>query len=222
MRTTPPAPLLLDTGRLQSLSDGIFSIVMTLLVFEINLPAPEHFTTLSAALLALWPKFLAYAISFALLGIYWMGQRTGFQYIPRADPAYHWLTILFFACVSLVPFSAKVLGRFPYDRLALILYGLNLTVIGLMFYVKWSYAAAGRRLISDDTPDWIIRFAKLRSLLAPACYLIAIACVFIHPAITLALYALVPALYIVPGLQTYWMRLAGWPGFGSSTKDRAP
>ena len=197
----------LETGRVENLADGVFSIVMTLLVFELTLPT-EPGANLAAALGLLWPKFLGFAISFALLGIYWLGHRSQFNYIKRADHVSHWLNILFLACVSLVPFSTKVLGRFPQDRLALILYGSNLIVIGLVLNWKWAYALRGGHLIDRDIPDVIARFGTLRCLLAPACYAIAIGISFVNTTLTLILYACVPALYIIPGLQRIWLHLA--------------
>lgn len=198
----------LETGRVENLADGVFSIVMTLLVFELNLPSMESGTNLAPALLSLWPKFLAFAISFALLGIYWLGHRSQFNYIKRADHVSHWLNILFLACVSLVPFSTKVLGRFPQERLALILYGVNLIVIGLVLYWKWRYAIQGHRLVDREVPEMIARFGTLRCLLAPACYAVGIGIAFVNPTLTLILYACVPALYIIPGLQRVWLHLA--------------
>jgi uncharacterized membrane protein len=193
----------LETGRVENLADGVFSIVMTLMVFELTLPTTEPPAPPRVTLVSLWPKFLAYAISFALLGIYWLGHRSQFNYIKRADHVSHWLNILFLSCVSLVPFSTKMLGRFPLDRTALSLYGANLIVIGLVLYWKWVYAVHGHWLVEREVPAMIVRFGTLRCLLAPACYALGIGLAFVNPTLTLLLYAGVPA------LQRFWLHLAG-------------
>src|SRR5262249_46453987 len=69
------------TQRIEALGDGVFAIVMTLLIFDLKLPEVEAPAALGPALLALWPSFLAFAISFGLLGIYWLGHRAQFQFI---------------------------------------------------------------------------------------------------------------------------------------------
>src|ERR1051325_6097993 len=105
-----------DTGRIEALTDGVLAIAMTILVFDFTLPDATRAEDLLAVVAAQWPKFFAYAISFAILGIYWVGQRAQFHFIRRANHTLHWINMLFFACVSLVPFSAKILGRFPLER----------------------------------------------------------------------------------------------------------
>src|SRR5262249_31212768 len=122
------------TQRIEALGDGVFAIVMTLLIFDLKLPEVEAPAALGPALLALWPSFLAFAISFGLLGIYWLGHRAQFQFIQYSDHGLHWLNILILACVSLLPFSTKLLGRYPSERVALAGYGANLIVIGLSLY----------------------------------------------------------------------------------------
>ena len=81
----PPAPVgSMSTHRIEALADGVFAIVMTLLVFDLRVPEVSA-TELPTALFALWPKFLGYATSFVLLGIYWVGHRNQFNFIRRAD-----------------------------------------------------------------------------------------------------------------------------------------
>jgi uncharacterized membrane protein len=197
----------MSSTRIEALADGVFAIVMTLLVFDLRLPEVP-LEELPAALIALWPKFLGYAVSFLLLGIYWIGHRNQFNFIRRADQNFHWLNIFFFGVVCLVPFSTGLLSRYPDAVLAIAIYGLNLISIGVALFFIWTYATYRGHLVDGDLPPAVVRLGKQRSLLAPACYIVAILAGFINPRISLVIYALVPLIYIFPGLQHFWTYLA--------------
>ena len=197
----------MSTHRVEALADGVFAIVMTLLVFDLRLPEAT-LAELPAALAALWPKFLGYGVSFLLLGIYWVGHRNQFNFIRRADQNFHWLNIFFLGVVCLVPFSTGVLSRYPDALLAVAIYGVNLILIGVALYFVWTYATYRRHLVDAELPRAVVRLGKQRSLLAPACYIVAILAGLIDPRLSLVIYALVPLLYIFPGLQHVWTYLA--------------
>lgn len=197
----------MGTGRIEALSDGVFAIIMTLLVFEITIPSvpPQD---LPAAVISLWPYFIGYAVSFVLLGIYWTGHRAQYNYIVHADTNLHWLNMLFFAFSGLVPFSTGLVSRYPDQWLAVALYGLNLIMIGVALYLHWLYATRHSRLVGDDMTPFVRRFATQRCLLAPACYLVAIVLGLITPFLSLFVFALVPIFYILPAFQRLWLHLA--------------
>jgi uncharacterized membrane protein len=162
------------------------------------------------ALSALWPNFLSYAISFALLGIYFLGYTAQFRYIKKADHGSHWISFLFLALVTLVPFSTALLSRTPYEVLSISIYALNLIFIGLALYWHWIHVTGKDHLVEDDLDSHIIKYAKLRCLVAPSGYVVAIFTAFINPTASLVICAIVPLLYIIPGMQqVFWMRLTG-------------
>jgi uncharacterized membrane protein len=198
-------------GRLEALTDGVFAIAITLMVFEIRLPEVND-AGLARAVAELWPFFLAYAISFGLLGIYWLGSRSQFHYIKASDHALNWLGLLLLALVSLVPFSTRVLSVHPLHAIAIAIYGGNLIAIGLALFATWRYATRGRRLVDPDLSPFVVRFAASRCLLAPAIYALAVAIGFVGPWVSLALFALVPFLYVIPRLQPLWARAVRRPG----------
>lgn len=197
----------MSTHRVEALADGVFAIIMTLLVFDIRVPEvpPDQ---LPAALLELVPNLEGYLISFVLLGIYWIGHRNQFNFIRRADQNLHWFNILFFGLAGLVPFSTGLVARYPSLLMIEAMYGLNLMAIGFALFLHWSYATRKYRLVDPDMPRAAIRLGKQRSLLAPACYGVAILLGLINPRLSLVVYALVPILYIFPGVQQFWHHLA--------------
>jgi len=118
----------LSKTRIEALTDGIFAIAMTLMVFDIKLPAPTQTTpwSLHYELIRLWPRFLAYTISFIMLDVYWVHRRT--------DRGFLWINVFFLMGVSLLPFSTGLLGQYPAVRTALVVYGLNLIMVGGFLY----------------------------------------------------------------------------------------
>src|ERR1700744_1559601 len=102
---TKPAPGVGSPKRIETLSDGVFAIVMTLIVLQIAVPGGPV-QELGGELRALVPTILAYALTFLTLGTLWFGNRTQSELIRRADHPMVWLTLLMLLIVALVPFSA--------------------------------------------------------------------------------------------------------------------
>lgn len=197
----------MSTHRVEALADGVFAIIMTLLVFDIRVPEVPS-DQLLAALPDLMRNLGGYAVSFVLLGIYWIGHRNQFNFIRRADQNLHWLNILFFGLAGLIPFSTGLVARYPGVFAVEAIYGFNLMLIGVALFLHWSYATRNHRLVNPDMPRAAIRLGKQRSLLAPVLYGVAILLGLINPRLSLLVYALVPILYIFPGVQQFWHHLA--------------
>jgi uncharacterized membrane protein len=143
-----------------------------------------------------------------ILGIYWQGHRAQFQFIRFADHMLHTLNIFLLAFVSLLPFTSNLLGRYIDQPISLVFYGANLVAVGVLLWTHWVYATSTPQLVNDQLSPAVIRYGNARYLFAPCSYLPAIAFAFIHPTVSLVLYASVPILYIVPGIQRYWYRIA--------------
>ena len=197
----------LQTRRLETLSDGIFAIVMTILVFDLkSLSGPVD--QLPSALIQLWPNFLGYAVSFSLLGIYWLGHLSQFKFIRKTDHNFIWINILFFGLVALVPFSTASLSRYPFSPVTLALYACNLIFIGIALYLPWRYATRNRRLVDRSLPDHVVMYGTLRCLGAPAGYAVALGLSILSPVLALAFFILIPLLYILPAFHPVWIHLA--------------
>jgi uncharacterized membrane protein len=211
----------LGRNRVEALTDGVFAVAMTLLVLDIKVPELEQ--SLSSAelpfrLLALWPKFLTYAISFVILGVYWVGHHMQLSFIRSADRPLLWINILFLLWVALVPFSTALLSEYTKHRLAIVVYGANLIAIGLTLALHWWYATSRRRHVDPDVDPGLVRTAMLRVLMGPLLYLLGIAISIFSTELSLALYALIPVLYILPGrLDIHW----GMRAQEKSKRDRA-
>jgi TMEM175 potassium channel family protein len=200
----------LGRNRIEALTDGVFAVAMTLLVLDIKVPElqqPLATAGLPLKLLSLWPKFLSYTISFVILGVYWVGHHVQLSFIRRADRPLLWINILFLLWVALVPFSTALLSEYATTRIAIAIYGANLIAIGLTLALHWWYATTENRHVDPDIDRGLVRGAMYRTLMGPLVYVIAIGLSFFRAEVSLALYALVPILYILPGrIDIHWVR----------------
>jgi uncharacterized membrane protein len=186
------------TGRLETLTDGIFAIAMTILVIGLVLPSPKlKHEELVRDLLNLLPNVVSLVVSFVILGVYWVETHTQFRYIRRADHLLIWLNIFYLLGVTLLPFSAGLLGRFPYEPIAVIIYGCNLLVCLLFHFGMWWHATRGRRLVDADLDDRFVNFGIRLALLPAIGYLLAIAVSFLSTWVSIVIYAVVPIPYIL-------------------------
>jgi uncharacterized membrane protein len=121
-------------GRLLALSDGVFAIAMTLLVLDIPLPQLIHYTNadLLAALQELLPNVASFALSFTLVGVYWLTHRGLLRGVARTDTRLVLLNLVMLILVCVVPFTAGVLSRYGSLATAVILYASNVGLLGVM------------------------------------------------------------------------------------------
>jgi uncharacterized membrane protein len=203
-------------NRIEALSDGIFAIVMTLLILEFhvpNLPPNAPNVEVAPALLSLWPKFASYAVTFVSLGFFWVGHHIMYQVIRRADRTLLWLNIFFFMFVSLLPFSTSVLNAFSDAFIAPLFFGANLAIIGWILFFQWHYA--------NSQPDMLANFVSIeyrasvrsRMLLVPVATTLTVLICFWSVGISLAVYLLLLPLYMLPATS----HKAKSPGFTSAS-----
>ncbi len=144
--------------RLAALSDGVFAIAMTLLVLDLHVPVSTQIHTESdlwRTLVLLTPRFVPYLLSFMTLGIFWVGQQTQLNQFARADRTLTWIHIGFLFAVSLMPFSTGLLAEFITYRLAVVVYWLNLLLLGVMLFMSVRYAVRAQLMKEDVTPELI-------------------------------------------------------------------
>src|SRR5258705_10284374 len=133
----------MKTTRLEQLADGIFAIVMTILVFEIKTPVltdPTSTIELSLAIKAMLPFFLSYLLSFALLFTYWRAHHFFVSvYAKNIDRNLTNINAIFFLFLALIPFSTSVLGKYTDNQFAIIIFGVHTMIIGFCLFWIRSY-----------------------------------------------------------------------------------
>ncbi len=183
----------LSTSRLEALTDGIFAIAMTLLVLTLTLP--DNTTTrlpLSQLLVAQWPKFFNYALSFLLLAVFWIVHHRQFHFIHRTNARHLWINIGILMFVALVPFTTDVVGDYSGHTIAEILFSSNLLILGLLFLLNWWYACRHHRLVDPDLGRETILRGIRRSSITPVVALISILLSLFIPRWALTVYMLIP------------------------------
>src|ERR671930_1292072 len=140
-----------DTGRLVAFSDAVFAITITLLVLETK--PPSDYTNLLHGLLALWPSYLAYAVTFLFIGQVWVNHHVMFDHIRAADRTVLLLNTLLLMVVAFLPFATSVLAGAIRsergERTAVVFYGIAFDMAALTFNAVWQYARR-HRLLSKD------------------------------------------------------------------------
>jgi len=198
-----------NSNRLEALADGVFAIVMTLLVLEISIPAITGASVnkeLSRALLEMWPKLFAYVVSFLVLGVIWINHHFIFHHIKQADSKLSWINIIFLMFVALVPFSTTLLGEYRQTQAATAVYGANIFLIIVMALILWIYVTGKRRLVDSGINPELVRRRKMMFLTTSPIFLIAIVISFINPVIAFYIYGLIAVYSII----STWI---GWHGF---------
>jgi uncharacterized membrane protein len=172
-----------DPARLVAFSDGVVAISVTLLVLEIR---PPHDTAhLWHGLAKLWPSYLAYAVTFLLIGRIWANHHVMFDHIRSADRVVLLLNTVLLMDLAFLPFAASVLAEAFRDghgqRTAVVFHGIAFEVAAILFNIIWRYARRHRRLLRDSVDAAGVSAIGRRFLLALAWIAAGIALGAVYP-----------------------------------------
>lgn len=184
-------------ARSVALTDGIFAIAMTILVLSIEVPDSADLAgrTLGEYLLDNWVEFFNYALSFILLGVFWIIHHKQMEVIRRFDGALLWLNIIGLMFVCLIPFSTSLMGEYGAEQVAAVLFEANMMAIGLFFFLMWAYATKGMRLVdAEEVSPGHVRRGRRRNLVIPGVSAVAIAISFISPDYSTLAYIAIPVI----------------------------
>jgi len=142
-------------ARLETFSDGVFAIAITLLVLTI--PTPDDFRNLGDTLTDQWPAYAAYVVSFAVIGIMWLNHHTVFGHFERVDRNLVYLNLALLATIVFVPYPTGIFGealqRGEGERVAAVFYSLVMTVNAVAWAALWLYGSTRRRLLDPAFPE---------------------------------------------------------------------
>ena len=187
--------LKIPTGRIETLTDGIFAIAMTLLVLSIAVPtlqAPVTPAEVSAYVTSILPQIFIYVVSFILLAVFWMNHHI-FYIIKHSNTTLLWINILWLMSIAIVPFSTSIIGKYGEFQLAQLIFDVNMLIIGLLWYANWYYASKNGFVAEKVMPyaDHIRR----SNLALPVLAIVAMIVSFISPAGSFLLFVLVPVIF---------------------------
>ena len=204
MLHAPKAETELTTHRIESFSDGVFAIAITLLVLEIKVP---HFgdgnaRELASELLHLWPSYFAYIFSFVMIGIHWVQHHYVFKLYERSDHNFALLNGLYLMCIAFVPFPTAVLARYVADpavqKTAIVFYAVGLFLPALAYVLIWLYATHNHRLVHRNLDNGFITHLTRRYLSTIALYFMAVLLSVWHALAGLALCVGLTLTYLLP------------------------
>jgi uncharacterized membrane protein len=185
-------------GRVEALSDGVFAIVVTLLVLEITVPHVPTASTaaLGDALLALAPKFISWVISFVTVCVIWLNHHRLLALVSRIDAGLFWLNANLLLWTSFVPFPTALIGDYPASALAVSFYGAAMCLVALGFVLARWHLHRHPELLHGDVDGHAFR-AALRSSLAvgPIAYALGAALAWLSQPAAFVCYAAIAAYF---------------------------
>ena len=168
----------IEFGRIVAFSDGVFAIAITLLVLGLGIPKGLAGGELTDALFDQWDNLLAFAISFAVIGRFWVVHHRFFAEVDAFDGRLLGLNLLYLAWIVLIPFSSEVLGEYGGETPSVVLYSVNLAAVVLVGL--WMGVDARRRgLTSID--DETHRETRIRSTYIAGVFLLSVPLAFLAP-----------------------------------------
>jgi uncharacterized membrane protein len=200
-----------DTNRLETFSDGVIAIAITLLVLEIDVPTETH-GDLWAALLGQWPSYLAYLISFAVIGIIWVNHHGILALVARVDRPLLYLNLLVLLAVAGIPFPTALIAEHLQSsgidsRVAAAVYGGWATLVALSFNVMWRWIVHDARLVHEHLDVAALRANTRRFSLGLVIYPVTIGIAFLSPIWALVVHGLVAIYYVVDQFARGGVRL---------------
>jgi uncharacterized membrane protein len=128
-----------DPSRLKALADGVFAIALTLLALDLRVGEPRPDSIL-VTLAQLAPRLLIFVFAFLAIAQQWDVHRRTMEHVARIDATFFWEYALALMFVVLIPASADILGGYPLDPRALVVFGANIALICLSSWAMWRHA----------------------------------------------------------------------------------
>jgi uncharacterized membrane protein len=181
----------LEYDRILFFSDAIFAIAITLLVLDIRVPGHAH--DAGAEIRAAVPNMVSFAISFGVIGLFWIGHHSISRYIAAFDRGLITINLLFLGVIAFLPFPTGLLntgGQGGSSRDATVFYALSIAAAGLAELAIWLYASHVKDLLIPEISPAMRRYVTLRLVPTPAVFLLSI-----------------PLAYFSPNLATYFWLL---------------
>jgi uncharacterized membrane protein len=148
----------MSTGRAEAFSDGVFAIAITLLVLSLKLSGSG---TVKSQLLAAWPQYFAYVVSFLTIGIMWMNHHTILAHVQRVDRPLLVINLLLLMGVVVIPFPTVLVAQHLTDKAAapaaVVTYGLVMIAISLGFAGLWIYVVTYATALGAAVPPEALR-----------------------------------------------------------------
>jgi uncharacterized membrane protein len=182
--------------RLEAFSDGVYAIVITLLILTIHIPDVDP-RALGAALVRMLPQVCTYLLSFFVVGLYWFAHHRVSHQVRQIDGTFIWLNLVWLLFVSIIPFPAELLGQYPLQGLPIAIYGADLILANVTGFLITVYLRNHPELCVTPISREALRRQVSLYLVTNGTYLVAAALGWFLPWLSYGLYALVLAWLMV-------------------------
>jgi uncharacterized membrane protein len=166
-----------ETHRLESLSDNVFAVAMTLLVFDLHVPRTTTRESLGSFLFEQWPHYIGYVISFVVIALVWLQHHRVFRHLERLDATVFASNVALMLMVVLLPFATSTLASFMAQnrdqRSVAVFFGAVLTAVAASLAWLWWWIEHHEGLAREGTSERTVSVLNRRLLLAPGLYLVA-------------------------------------------------
>jgi uncharacterized membrane protein len=193
----------MSKARLESFSDGVIAVAITLLALGLPSPTPASGESLAHDLLRHWPSFAAFFVSFATIGIIWINHHAALRRLKGVEHSVLMLNLCLLATICLLPFSTALMASYLTashgQRVAAAVYGGSLLLMSIGFYTLHRHVLRKKTHLLHESFDEARRQAILRRNAAGLIpYAVATAAAVLSPYLTLAICGVVAFYYAMP------------------------
>lgn len=181
----------MSKGRLEAFSDGVFAVIITIMVLEMRVPSGADWH----ALKPVFPVFLCYVLSYVYVGIYWTNHHHLLHASERVSGGILWANLVLLFCLSLAPFTTAWMGENHYAPLPTAVFG------GMLLSAGIAYSILTRSLIAHHGKNSLLARSighDWKGRTSVLVYLLAIPLAFVRTWIAYACYALVAIMWLLP------------------------
>lgn len=184
-------------SRILSLTDNVFAFAMTLLILNFVIPSDLPSENLTELFVNMWPQFLTYFMSFAVLGTFWVGHHNLFSLIKHTDRKAVWINIIFSSFIVLIPFTTGILRLYYSEQVAVVAYGFNMIVCGAAAYWLWAHTVK-HKLLKEGIDEDMVSIMHQRIVVPVSGAIVVTIIGFFAPTVSLFLFAILFFLVTIP------------------------
>jgi uncharacterized membrane protein len=196
----------IGTTRVETFSDGVLAIIITIMVLELLPEASEHKTNEATVsyLRKILPYLVAYVLSFTMIGIFWINHHHMFHLLEKTDEYLLVQNLIFLFCISFIPIVTSLIGANPYASYSVALYGLVMLLTTFSLGVMRSYSNKKGLRHKDEDENLntklhkVAKRGKIKSFIGATAYLISIPLAFVNVYIAFACFIIPPIIFFIP------------------------
>lgn len=180
-----------ETVRIETFSDGVLAINITLLMFELKAPEVKesyNSRTLLVAMLHQWPAYMAFLLSFSTIFVIWVNHHRMFNMIRRSDARFMYYNGLLLFLTSLIPFTTNVLSKYSTTSATELSAGLSMALFGCItgtLWLMWNYATKDYHLLKRPSANVRVRTVRSGLLISTGVYGLATLVALLLPSLSL-------------------------------------